>query len=568
MRTETVVRLAPLDGAAAIELFHDRTGSKYSGSAFRGDVEHLCRQVENLPLAIELIAPRADASRLPELVDLVSQSLLNLESTRQDLPANLRSLRAAFDWSYDLLPPADQLAFEQLSVFEGGWSLTSGAAVVGVGLTLAEFADRLFSLQQRCLINRHNPVGPVSRFSMLDVLRQYGKDQLGQRSQPDPDALGAWHAEYFLKLSETWSRRDGDPTQAQALAQFATEQGNLVTALDYFVRSGDLDSALRMAEAIGWFLWSRDYAEGFRQMERVLALPMADDASTELRRRRARVLIRHGGQAIRQCRLTVAASALDEALVIAELLGDVGLRASALSTRALVEMDRADYDSARDHFKTALNLLGPDEVRERADCLDGLAIIAADEGYYPDAHLLFDEAAELYASIDDEQNVAWTHNGRAQLFLLEGEPASAVEQALTALRTGREEGDPGLMLWAANHLGLAHSALGDHPASKASHEDSLRIATLLGNIRPRILAFEGFSVLAARCGKFAESLTLRVFVDKQRDKFGLTRTRAETRLLADATRKHTSMDPLARTRAMKRGAEMTVERAADLARSL
>ena len=89
----------------------------------------LCRHLEGLPLALELAAARANVLTPAEMLAWVEQRPLVLSWDAPDLPARQQSLRAALEWSYTLLAPAEQALLRRLAVFPDGWTLEAAAAV-------------------------------------------------------------------------------------------------------------------------------------------------------------------------------------------------------------------------------------------------------------------------------------------------------------------------------------------------------------------------------------------------------------------------------------------------------
>jgi predicted ATPase len=135
LRSERQFAVAPLTGPAAVRLFADRAAAVRADfrltEANEPAVTEICRRLDGLPLAIELAAarvrllpPEALLARMDERLDVLGQGPV-------DLPARQRTLRAAMDWSHDLLAPHEQALFRRLAVFSGGWTLEAAEEVCG-----------------------------------------------------------------------------------------------------------------------------------------------------------------------------------------------------------------------------------------------------------------------------------------------------------------------------------------------------------------------------------------------------------------------------------------------------
>ncbi|HEX6361799.1 MAG TPA: hypothetical protein VFZ93_02500, partial [Albitalea sp.] len=176
---ETVLPLAPLRAAEATELFMRRAQAAKGGFQARKDdaaaIERLVHLLEGLPLAIELAAARVRVMSPRMLLSRMSErfKLLSSISGRHDRQS---ALRAAFDWSWDLLTLPEKAALAQLSVFEGGFTLEAAEAV----LDLSAYepspwpADLIQSLLEKSFVRRVDD----ERFDMLGSVREYAYEHL------------------------------------------------------------------------------------------------------------------------------------------------------------------------------------------------------------------------------------------------------------------------------------------------------------------------------------------------------------------------------------------------------
>ncbi len=153
------------------------------------DVIRICQLVEGAPLGIELAASWLRLLSCREIVTEIQKSLDFLTTSLQDMPERHRSLRAVFDYSWNLLSEEEQLIFRRLSVFRGGFKREAAAKILGVSLPL------LAGLVDKSLLWRD----ATGRYEIHDVLRQYAEEKL-QTDPPEADQVCDAHCRYYAEL--------------------------------------------------------------------------------------------------------------------------------------------------------------------------------------------------------------------------------------------------------------------------------------------------------------------------------------------------------------------------------
>jgi predicted ATPase len=555
--------LSPLTADAAVELFTERAASNSATySDDQTSVEELCGKLDNLPLAIELVAARARLFSPERLLQLVNGSLLDLAAKRRDVPDKQRSLRAAIDWSYQLLAPAEQRLFRRLSVFAGGWTITdSWQVLTSQEITELRFAHELEELLDKRLLRV--ATDGTRRFDMLETLREYARECL-DAEPAEADTVRHAHAEHWLAAAEAAHPDPLSRRQTACLRALEPEQDNLHAALARLIDTHDAASALRMAAACGRSWWSRDCAGGLARISDVLCLPNLDSPV----RQRAVVLLWRGRLAIRLGRLRAAERDITECLALAEHQADPELEASAAADLALVQMERCEWDEA------AALLLRARELYERhpywtglADLIDNLGVLATGRGDFAGALQLLTESHQLYDRDADESGAAWVDNDLARVYLALGDTAAAGRLATSAYQSGLRQGDPQLVCWARNYLGLAASSRGAYGESLEHHSESLAAAMLLSDHRPEALALEGFAALRSNEGRHEEAVTLAAAANAHRRRYELPRTAADRSILEPRlARSQAALRPSLVSTLTAAGDALTLEQAAILAR--
>jgi predicted ATPase/class 3 adenylate cyclase len=248
---ELVLRVPPLglDGDAA-ELFLTRAASVVPG--FERDVvdqqlvNHLCRRLDGLPLAIELAAARLRALPLHELAARLDDRFQLLTLGSRTAPTRQRTLEAVVDWSYDLLTEPERELFRAVSVFPD--SFTFSAAVGITSRSDVEVIDGLGRLVEKSLVVPVESRSGTERFQLLETLRQYGRDRLRDNGEADSyrDLLLAWAMTYVDRLErDMWT-----PGMDAALASVSPERANMRAAMDWAIERDELAAALRLVTTV------------------------------------------------------------------------------------------------------------------------------------------------------------------------------------------------------------------------------------------------------------------------------------------------------------------------------
>jgi predicted ATPase/DNA-binding XRE family transcriptional regulator len=232
---EVTWQVPVLPEADAVHLFADRAALASPGFAVAQEdtraVARVCQLLDGVPLAIELAAARSRTLTPGQLAEGLSDAFTVLTSGPRTAAPRHQTMRAAVDWSYQLLEPDEQRLFRTLSVFAGGFDLAAAEAVWGSGVLglLSALIDRSLVLAE--------PDGAAMRYRLLEVLRQYGQARLTENGEDD-DAHRR-HAEYYLKLAKAIP--PGLPTgtdRRQWLPRCRTERANFDAALLWAGRWG------------------------------------------------------------------------------------------------------------------------------------------------------------------------------------------------------------------------------------------------------------------------------------------------------------------------------------------
>jgi predicted ATPase/DNA-binding SARP family transcriptional activator len=303
---------------------------------------HVCRAVEGLPLALELAGARLRAFSIGQIAARLDRQLELLAGRRE--PTRHRSLRAAIDWSHELLSGLERQVFARLSVFLGEFTLDDAEAVVADDqLSRAAVMDALGALVERSLVE-HRP----ERYHLLRALREYAGQRLDERGEAA--TIQERHARYYCTQAETANRERRGPDRARWLRWLGSQDANLRAGMAWAHSSGAPELSLRYAAALTWH-WRR-----FATREALdwlgTALPATTGAPADLRQR---ALIGAASVALRVS-IDAARDYIRQAADLAHARSDRRIEVEALSFMASAEVYLADADAVRRYGDEAVAL--------------------------------------------------------------------------------------------------------------------------------------------------------------------------------------------------------------------
>jgi non-specific serine/threonine protein kinase len=421
----------------SVQLFIERVRAKRARFSLTPANAHLvarlCYHLDGLPLAIELAAARASQLSVEEIVERLDERLRFLASgVRGALPRH-QTLRAAIDWSYDLLSDPARTLLRRLGVFAGSFTLE---AVTGICAEVDEHSARLLDtlteLADLSLVVAEDTRGET-RYRLLDTIRQYAEERA--REEEDLDSLRKRHLAWYGALAETARPELQGQRQTEWLARLEAEHDNLRAALGYAEGGGDgPEAGPKLARALSWFWYVHGHStEGRRWLESALE---KSEGLPELLR--AELLYGAGLLARAQGDLEHAADLFTQALALYRDLGDAHYVSATLNHLGVVYINSGDYARATEVLEEAIAIrqdMG--DSRGVAISLNNLANIASDRGDYALARHYYAECVEIHRSVQNAVmlSVALNNLGNTLRYLGEYDEAQRlVEESLAIKR--------------------------------------------------------------------------------------------------------------------------------------
>lgn len=448
VRAEVVRELEPLSADEAVRLFVERGATQREGfqltPANTADVAELCRQLEGLPLALELAASRLALLTPREVLRRLDQQFRVLSTSSPDLPPRQRALHATIEWSFHLLTPAEQSLFCQLAVFKGGFDLAAAEAVGEA----PEVADAVLTLRRHSLLRDvSNSRLQQTRFAMLESIRAFAASRLAE--QADLAAVAtARHAAYFANwASERAPALRQRTGEAAALAELGGEQDNLRAALDFNLTSPAPGPAT-VAE-LGWVFCAWLQHRGF----------------------------------------WAEAVTRSDAMLGKATDWPPATRAALLRQRAGLHLDYFEAEAAARHARTALELArAAGSATEEAEALNLLGLAANRAGQLAEALALLQQALACFRVQRDDagaakvlNNLGFVETNRVLAQQPDATPQTAQSYLEEALRLHRARADQRGLAETQTNLGVLVQARGDLAEANAHYTEALASEIELGH---------------------------------------------------------------------------------------
>lgn len=486
-------------------------------------VAQICRQLDGLPLALELAAARIKILTPQLILDRLGHRLELLNRGPQDLPERQQTLRALIDWSYDLLEPAERKLLARLAVFAGGGALAAVDAIcwdeAEQGPDMVEQAtlrlNKLTDLADKSMLQLTPDLTGELRFSILETLREYGLEKL--KAEGEEQTLRERHALYFLKLAEQADLAKSSSQQKTWLDRLETEHDNFRVALGWAIVQAQLltqakatnhnvtrvealnssyptppegcsayhfsELALRMSSLLAWFWDSHGHlSEGRRWLAQALGSLESQRLEecnsyliTRERQVRAKALNAAGNLARKQDDNLQAATFLQEALALRRQLG---------------------------------------QLPEIGLTLNNLGALAYHQGDYAEALKLYEESLAIKLKLGDKRSIALSLNNLAELHHAQGNEEKVIDLFEESLKLLQEVGDRHNTALVLLNLGVATGDQGDYRRARVLLTQSLEILGELGDkfhlaeILERLAGLIGEPEQAARL--FGAAASLRV----------------------------------------------------------
>ena len=221
-------------------------------------VTQIVTRLDGIPLALELAAARVKLLSVEQIAERLSDRFRLLGGGARTVLPRQQTLRAAIDWSYDLLEDEERTLLRRLAVFAGSWTVDAAAAVCSEpGPEAPDVLDVLGRLVDKSLVVVREGV-EENRFALLETVRQYARERLLEAGEAD--LISAVHRDWCCSLVEAAAvHLRGGTEQVRWLELLEIDRDNISAALEWSIRSGDARTGLRIAIGAAWFWYLRGH---------------------------------------------------------------------------------------------------------------------------------------------------------------------------------------------------------------------------------------------------------------------------------------------------------------------
>jgi predicted ATPase len=461
-------------------------------------VARLVRRLDGIPLAIELAAARVRSLTAAELAERVDERFRLLAGGKRTRVERHQTLRRAIDWSYDLLEPFEKTTLNRAAVFATDFGLDAAETVIaGEGIHESEVVDLLGRLVDKSLMSAEDR-GGVTRFRMLETIRQYAQELLEESGEAE--ALRLRHAEYYLDFAARAGLGLRGPDEALWTERVEAELDHLRAALMWSVDNGEANLAMRLVtplalhgtrvghatrawsdlivampeiqseplypQVLAWVGWTKCIAGEPEHAERIGLEALDAAASLGIDERSiCRVLASVGPIFTYRAKFDEAGRWGERWLDAARALGDDWELASALSFAWVpfdVAGDVAAATAYTDQAVTIARRLGNPSLICYTAMTAGLARLESDP---VSALQFYAESLEAAEAVGNQLGIGMTLGGQAWIHIQRGEWREAAPLVARCLQSyHRAGGHEDFLVWCPEAV-LILEALGEDEAS-------------------------------------------------------------------------------------------------------
>jgi predicted ATPase/DNA-binding SARP family transcriptional activator len=436
--------LGELFQSEAVRLFIERTGDMLPGyqptEADGSAIAQVCTRLDGIPLAIELAAARVNVLSPQEIASRLDHQFSLLSRGRRTALPRHQTLRAAIEWSYDLLSENEQRLFHRLTVFTGSFTLEAAEAIChdqeidreDVFILLGKLVDK--SLLNVEAVPQEHDLG--TRFRFLDTICSFGRMKLDEIGEDRMMLIR--HTDYYVQLIEAAEPELLAENQVWWFKRLNAEHDNFYAAIEWSTENGQAENALRLVGALSWFWFSHGSArEGSELTLNALAAAFPGDYP----KARARALNTAGFMLCLLGKTALARQLLEEAVDIGRNCALHSILAWSLQYLGLVLAYDQELDLADAAFQEGLALSQPKTGRPENNFLYFLGDVDMQKGNSSRAKKKYEDSVILMRAIGNKSFLAYPLRRLGYLALGDKELGDAWNYFIESFSLNSEVGD-------------------------------------------------------------------------------------------------------------------------------
>lgn len=431
-------------------------------------IARICQLVDGMPLGIELAAAWVHLLSPAEIAAEIERTLDFLTTSAPDVPARHRSLRAAFDHSWNLLSTEEQQALSRLSVFRGGFSREAAAQIARASLPI------LSTLVDKSLLRRT----AAGRYDLHELVRQFAASYLQQYPQEPAHTLEQ-HCAYFSARLQQAQPLMRSEQQTSILEQLAPDIDNFRLAWNWAITRQKIFEIGQSAEGLAIFYdlqgLSQEAETSFEQAAAALK-QTTNPSNPAYNIAQGRVLAMLGWFAMRRGKLSRAKELLHSGLALLRLTEAKASQAEALIILGLTFRRTGEYHEAAGYLNEGLAIgRAANFLWGEAVGLYGLGAIAFGQGDLPKAAALFDESLALCRQMGEPRMTTLCLNAASAIPYTLGRYDEAEKMLNESLALNKFSADLFSLGTVIYHLGLVYYGRGHYDTALAYVNESLTL---------------------------------------------------------------------------------------------
>ena len=455
-------------------------------------IADICRRLDGLPLAIELAAARVRMFTPTEIASRLDQRFAILTGGARTGLRRQQTLRAAVDWSYELLSDPEQLLFRRLSVFVGGFALEAAEAICsGNGIETDEIVDLVSSLVDRSIVVAE-PHDGTMRYRLLETIREYSRELLASSDE----AARVWsrHLRWFADLAAKGSDGLETSDELRWAKHLDAEVDNFRQALAWSVAGGEAVDGVRLVAAIAPY-WTNHgkVADAHTWLNSTIAA--AGELALPVR---AMALAAFAMTSMHAEGFEAGIPYAEECVSLPHTPETVRWIADATAALAYapgsVEQSLAQLDEARRLYHSIGRAFG------EAEALEAMAQALTWSGDFDHVRRVTEEALEIYERLGVRTKVIGAMDMLAVVALQEGDLADVERRAGEVLALAREINDRPHVAYALWDLAIVESERGHYDRARALYDQIMPMLRDLHAVQLIAECFRYMSLIDVRCG--------------------------------------------------------------------
>ncbi|OGC43568.1 hypothetical protein A2Y85_05490 [candidate division WOR-3 bacterium RBG_13_43_14] len=462
-------------------------------------VTKICQLVGGLPLGIELASSWLRSLSCREIAQEIEKSLDFLSTVMRDVPERHRSMRAVFDYSWNLMNAEEKRVLKRLSVFRGGFSREAATKVTGASLTV------LSLLLDKSLIRRN----PEGRYDILEMVRQYASEKINENPDEEKD-IRQKHCLYYTDLLDDYQARIIFTEQHTILLGIMSDLENYRSAWQTAITDNmpvQIDHAL--ASLAVFYEVNGLYREGEKMFSEALAMVETDQKLEADQIIAGRLMARLATFLYRLGQYSEARSMLEISLVIFRKSGSKDDNAFALNLMGNVENLLSNYKPAKLYYQESLMLYEELNIAWGIQgAYNNLGVIEYCNEKYDDAQKLFDKCLKICEQAGYKRGIATALGNTGLVLQGQGKYKESIDVFVQSLEIEKEVNNVTGIASSYHNLGLTYATSGDYVKAREYYEMALNIRRDIGDRMGISISYNNLGNLAANTGHYNEAVEL------------------------------------------------------------